>query len=93
MLENFMNLTPREELVARMQAFTRRNFRDAPPTDKETMADLGISKTNLDTFLRPYVNLRFPLPREQGAPYVPLYDREKLGSSETYKALCDKCRV
>lgn len=84
---DFTQLTPRQELVLRLDAFTDRDLRVAnPPRDAETMAQLGISKTNLDVFVRIYVNKRF------GGGKT-LYARGELKPTVTYSALCAKCGV
>lgn len=83
-LKAFLELTPLEELVARLQSFTARNLRQSPPQPSESMATLGVSKTNLDAFIRPFVNKRF------GAGKT-LYARNKLTPDVTFEALCDKC--
>jgi hypothetical protein len=84
-MKAFFELTPLEELVTRLQAFTRRPLKTRPPTDTDTMATIGVSKTNLDAFIRPFVNERF------GTRGKPLYARGKLTSDVTFKALREKC--
>lgn len=81
---NFSDLSPRQELDLRLDAFTDRDLRVAnPPKDPETMGELGISKTNLDAFVRIFVNNRFSAG----------YARGKLTPSVTYGELRAKCGV
>lgn len=49
----------RARLIAALDLFTRRSLVDIPPSDAETMAHLGVGATNLDRYIRPWINQSF----------------------------------
>lgn len=87
-MKNLFNLTGRERLLARLQAYSsgpKPIYPPEPPSGR-TMAELGISKTRLDAFVRPWVNAEFGKGKD-------LYKRGDLKPSITYGELCTKCGV
>ena len=49
----------RARLIAALDLFTRRSLVQFPPKDSETMAHLGVGATNLDRYIRPWINQSF----------------------------------
>jgi hypothetical protein len=49
----------RARLIAALDLFTRRSLLHAPPADAETMAHLGVGASNLDRYIRPWINQTF----------------------------------
>uniref|UniRef100_B0T9L1 Uncharacterized protein n=1 Tax=Caulobacter sp. (strain K31) TaxID=366602 RepID=B0T9L1_CAUSK len=72
---------------------TLRDLQTQKPQDTEKMSELGVSKVDLDAFVRPDVNEAFPPDTPPGQRPKLLYRRGELKSSTTYKDLCAKCRV
>jgi hypothetical protein len=57
-------LTDEEVLIAGLDPLTYRKLKENPPAASETMGDIGISPTNLDTVVRSWVNRDFRIPRK-----------------------------
>lgn len=55
-------LTDEQRLVAGLDPLTFRDLATNPPASSETMQQIGISKTNLDTVVRSFVNRSFRQP-------------------------------
>lgn len=62
-VETFADLTDEELLIAGLDPLTHRELKKSPPGSHETMADIGISPTNLDTVVRTWINREFREPR------------------------------
>lgn len=78
------NISRRAQLIIWLQGFTRRNLTQQPPADGESLVtNIGVGPSNLDRFIRPWVNDRFRAPD----------GKERLASgalkSATFKQLCD----
>lgn len=49
----------RARLIAALDLFTRRDLTTREPGDSETVAQLGVGATNLDRYIRPWINQTF----------------------------------
>lgn len=79
----------KQEIVQSLQQYTDRDLSNHPPQDTEKVGDdLGVSKTNLDRFIRPWINKRFRVPA--GKSRLP---PGTIKSDTTFKALCDYALV
>lgn len=57
------SISRKAQLIHWLQAFTTRDLSvDAPRDTEKLSANLGVSKTNLDKFVRPWVNARYRVP-------------------------------
>ena len=76
----------RAVLVTGLDPFTKRDLIVKPPKDNETMQGLGIGATNLDRFVRPWINRRFR--KALGKPYLLSGDIKADAKFSTVLALC-----
>lgn len=77
-------LSRQAQLIIWLQGFTRRNLTTQPPGDGEKLvSNLGVGATNLDRFIRPWVNQQFRVPdgKLRLAPGT-------LDATTTFKQLC-----
>ncbi len=58
-------LTEEQRLIAGLDPFTVRDLARNPPGAAENMQRIGISATNLDTFVRGFINRTFRRPRNK----------------------------
>jgi len=59
------DLPDEQALMAGVDVFAKhRDFKTAPPKEKETLEELGISATSLDVPLRAWINAKFRKPRK-----------------------------
>src|SRR4051794_7253182 len=79
------NLTGVAEIIITLQTFTSRNLTQFPPRPDEALGqDIGVGDTNLDRFVRPWINKRF---REgDGKPRLP---PGAITGKTTFKQLCE----
>jgi hypothetical protein len=80
-------LTDAEILIAGLDPLTHRKLKENPPGADETMGDIGIGPTNLDTVVRSWINRDFRKPR--GKP--PLASGA-IKSSTKWSKLLDLCK-
>src|SRR5262245_48054363 len=57
------SLNDEQRLIAGLDPLTHRKLAENPPAPSETMQDIGISATNLDTVVRSWINRAFRAPR------------------------------
>lgn len=82
-------LTPLEEIIATLQAFTSRDLAADPPKPAEKLGvDLGIGNSNLDRFIRPWINKRFRVPKKMGR-----LPPGAINGDTTFKQLCEAAGV
>lgn len=84
-LNEVRTLSRRAKLIVWLQGFTRRNLKVEPPSDSEKLvSNLGVGATNLDKFIRPWVNQQFRVPdgKLRLAPGT-------IDATITFKQLCD----
>jgi len=79
-------LSTEQRLIAGLDPLTSRNLITMPPGASETMQQIGISKTNLDTVVRGFVNRSFRQPT--GKPLLP---PGAIVSSTTWTQLLGMC--
>ena len=78
------NLSRVAEIIITLQTFTLRDLTQFPPKADETLGqDLGVGDTNLDRFVRPWINKRF---RERDAK--PRLPPGSVTGKATFKQLC-----
>ena len=79
------NLSRVAEIIITLQTFTARNLTQFPPKADDALGqDLGVGDTNLDRFVRPWINKRF---REgDGKPRLP---PGAISGKTTFKQLCE----
>lgn len=78
------NISRRAQLIIWLQGFTKRNLAQDPPQDSDGLVvNIGVGASNLDRFIRPWVNERFRVPDGK--------DRLVSGAlkAATFKQLCE----
>lgn len=55
-------LTDEQRLIAGLDPFTPRDLANNPPAPSENMQRIGIGATNLNTFVRGFINRSFRVP-------------------------------
>ena len=73
-------------LIAALDLFTRRNLVAEPPADADTMEGLGVGSTNLDRYIRPWINQTFRDPQNR-----PRLLSGQLKTSATFAAVFGEC--
>jgi hypothetical protein len=82
-------MSPVAEIIVSLQTFTSRDLTANPPgADEKLGPDLGIGDSNLDKFIRPWINKRFRVPA--GDPRLP---PGAIKGDTTFKQLCKMAGV
>ncbi|MFO0530380.1 hypothetical protein [Brevundimonas sp.] len=76
----------RARLIAALDLFTRDDLVANPPADGHSMQKIGVGATNLDRYIRPWINQTFRDPK--GLARLVSGD---LKVSDTFAAILQKC--
>lgn len=90
-MTTFANLAASDEtrarLVAALDLFTRRDLTKSEPKDTETIAQIGVGATNLDRYIRPWINQTY-----RDALGLPRLMQGEVKTTMTFAALLSLCK-